>query len=69
MSGIWHFNETKHGIALQARFEGAGGLIGDVVEFVRPGERFYGLSYRSLKRAKAGELRVVDGKAAVASTS
>lgn len=52
---------THHpgGVWVQARMEGEGGLVGDVVQVVRPGETFQGKTYQELEAAlKEGKLEV-----------
>jgi hypothetical protein len=65
MTGVWYFHTTKDGIELLARFEGPGGMIGDARELVRPGESFLGLTHAALKAAKAGTVKVINGRAQV----
>jgi hypothetical protein len=66
MSGEYYFFEAGHSIILQARMEGRGGMLGDALEEIRPGQSFRGLSYQELKDAKAGKITIAGGKAHIA---
>jgi hypothetical protein len=51
----WFFTVEHDGnVHLQARFDGPGGMIGDVREVVRHGQEFKNLTYAQLLQAGAG---------------
>lgn len=66
MIGVWYFSSSPDGaVHLQARFEGAGGMLGDGYKRLKSGESFHGLSYRTLLAAEHGMVRVEGGKAKI----
>jgi len=62
MSKDWYFHTKDDGktIAMIARAEGPGGIIGDAFCTIGPGEEVDGASYDELSRAGGGILKVHD---------